>query len=165
MSERDDSIVVARRLVQGLRSLQLASVSADAVPEASYAPFVVHRGAAHVYVSRLATHAMNLLATRVASVLFIEDEKDTQELFARLRFTLHCRIEEINRETAEWHRVMDRFRARFGETVELIRPLHDFHLLRLDAREGRLVEGFARTCTFDQNALEAVFAPQGSDSS
>ena len=44
------------------QTLQLATVSADGLPEASYAPFVADQGRYWVYLSDLARHTANLLA-------------------------------------------------------------------------------------------------------
>jgi heme iron utilization protein len=135
----------ARRLLEGFKTLLMATVSADGVPEASYAPFVrLDDHCFYVYVSGLSRHTRNLEASGLASVLFIEDERETNQPFARKRLSFDCRTELLARESDEWQKVMDLFSERFGDVVGLIRPLTDFRLFRLRPESGVYVKGFAQ---------------------
>jgi len=146
----------------GFRSLLLATASTDAVPEASYAPFVrIADSAFYVYVSRLARHTGNLDATRLASVLFIEDEGASAQIFARRRLVFECAAEPIAREGDRWRDVMDVFAMRFGDIVELVRPLADFELYALQPRRGVYVKGFAQAYSLEGDLLERL--PRSSD--
>ena len=65
----DESIVgEAGAFLAAFRSLQMATVSADGVPDASYAPFVrIDDDAFYVNLSALSTHTGNILSTPRAS--------------------------------------------------------------------------------------------------
>ncbi len=145
----------AREFVGRFRTLLMATVSEDATPEASYAPFIRGEGEDfYVYVSGLARHTRNLLAKPVVSVLFIEDERDASQPFARKRLTFDCRAEVIARESAQWSEIMERFGREFGEVMELIRPLPDFQLFRLVPQSAIYVRGFAQAYRATTPALD-----------
>ena len=95
-----ESIVVeAGEFLAGFRSLLMATVSADGVPDASYAPFVrIDDNAFYVNLSELSTHTGNLLATPRVSVMFLQAENDTKQLFARKRLSFDADAELVDRD-------------------------------------------------------------------
>ncbi len=143
----------ARALLGRVRTLVLATVTADGEPHASYAPFVEEAGALHVYVSALSPHTANLLGRRRASVLLVEDEAASPQPFARTRLSLECAVEPLDAGSGPGSRILDAFEARFGNVMELIRPLPDFRLLRLAPERGTFVRGFGQAYAFEGPAL------------
>jgi hypothetical protein len=130
-------------------SAVLATVSADGLPQASYAVYLDGGdGAFYVYVSELAPHTPNLLAGGGASLLFIENEDEALHLFARRRLSFRARAEEVARTSDSFRRVLDRFERAHGAIIENLRWLEDFHLFRLTPEEGTYVAGFARAYAF-----------------
>jgi heme oxygenase (biliverdin-IX-beta and delta-forming) len=147
----------ARVFLARFRTLLMATVSADGTPEASYAPFVrPDDNCFYVYVSGLSRHTSNLDATGRVSVLFIEDERDVKQLFARTRLTFDCRAELIERESKRWQAIMEMFQDTFGNVVELIRPLTDFKLFRLRPQKGIYVRGFAQAYRVSDAAIADI---------
>ena len=147
----------ARAFLARFRTLLMATVSADGIPEASYAPFVrPDDNCFYVYVSALSRHTGNLDINRRVSVLFIEDERDVKQLFARTRLTFDCRAELIERESERWQTIMDMFQDTFGNVIELIRPLTDFKLFGLWPQSGIYVKGFAQAYRVSDAAIENV---------
>ena len=138
------------------QSLQLATVSADGQPEASYAPFVADRGCYYVYLSDLARHGANLRATSRASVLFIEGEEQAKHPFARERLTLRCEATECPRGDERFEAVLDLFEQRFGKFVQMVRSLGDFRLFELRPVAGSYVAGFARAYVLDGDDLANI---------
>ena len=140
------------------RSIMLSTVSTDGMPQASYAPFLMDADKTlYVYVSGLSAHTANLKQTSRVSVLFIEDEADTQEIFARRRLTYHCAVAPLPRDTAQWQPLIDRFEQRFGGVIGLMKGLPDFQIFRLQPQAGQFVIGFGaayRVNTDDLNTLE-----------
>ena len=135
----------ARHLLDGFKTLLMSTVSTESVPDASYAPFVrMEDNSFYVYVSGLSRHTVNLEATGLASILFVEDERDAKQLFARRRLSFDCRVELIARESARWHEAMEVFSRKFGEVVDLIQPLRDFKLFCITPETGIYVKGFGR---------------------
>ena len=92
MKEENETLHQARQRVQQLqhnsRSLMLATIGEQSLPRASYAPYVRDEaGNYYIYVSRLAEHTQELISNPVASVLLIEDESATKQIFARVRIS------------------------------------------------------------------------------
>ena len=144
-------------LLRSCRTLQMATASADGVPEASYAPFArTDDGAFHICVSDLSRHTGHLVRTGRASVLVIEDESATTQFFTRRRLAFECAAEQIERDSLRWRTVMDVLEGKFGEVIGLIRPLADFRLFALRPRRGTFVKGFGQAYRIEDDALEAL---------
>ena len=135
----------AATLLRSCRTLQMATASADGVPEASYAPFVrTDDGAFHICVSDLSRHTGHLVATGRASVLVIEDESRTTQFFTRRRLAFECTAEQIDRDSLHWRTVMDVLEGKFGEVIGLIRPARGLPAVR-PAPQSRHVRQGLRT--------------------
>lgn len=130
--------------IGGFRTAQLATVSPDGWPESSYAPFVRLDGVWYVYLSELAQHTRNLLENPRLSLMLIEAEDAAAHVFARKRTSLRMAVSEVPRETNEWLQVMDAFDSRFGDIMQVLRGLTDFHLFALRPQQGVFVRGFAQ---------------------
>lgn len=152
-NEHEDSVqlaVDARRLIASFDSVLMSTVGADGGPHASYAPTVATEdGCFYVYTSGLSRHTTNLLENGLVSILFIENECDSKQAFARRRVNFDCQAEVVERESAAWGTVLDRFKTRFGDVLDLIRPLSDFSLFRLVPRRGTYVRGFGQAYRID----------------
>jgi putative heme iron utilization protein len=147
----------ACEFLTGFRSLVMATVSADGIPDASYAPFVrIDDNAFYVNLSDLSTHTANLLATPSVSVMFLQAEEHSKQLFARKRLGFDADAEIIRRDSPPWGRIMDLFEQKFGDVVELIRPLEDFRLFRIQPRRGVFVRGFAQAFPIEGPDLERL---------
>ncbi len=140
-----------------LRSVVLATTNSEGLPDASYAP-CLEDAAGHVYifVSGLARHTQNLLTTARVSVLFIEDEGETANVFARRRLTLDCSAAPIPRDYPDWVGVLDGLAERQGKLVETLRGLADFQLFRLTPRSATYVRGLGQTFRFEGEGLKQV---------
>ena len=147
----------ALELMTQMRTVQLATVGADAAPLASYAPFVQLDGAIFVYLSRLAQHAQNLHATPLLSAMLIRDESHCDEIFARPRLVFDCTVTVHARDGALFATVLDHFEAQFGETASTVRELSDFSLFQLHPYGARLVSGFARAVDLGDDAMSTLF--------
>lgn len=137
-----------------VKSLMLSTVNPDGTPHASYAPYVMD-DAYQIYVltSGLSAHTNNLIQTRRASVLIIEDESQSQQVFARQRLTYDCGVSPVERRSSVWEERLDQFEARFGDIIQMLRQLEDFQLFHLAPQEGRFVMGFGAAYAVDPNNL------------
>jgi len=139
------------------QSVILSTVSEDSIPNASYAPFVIDESKnIYIYVSGLSTHTQNLYTVPRASVLFIEDESQTQQIFARRRLAFDCIAQFVERDTELWNQIVKRFEARFGEIIHIFRDLPDFRTLQLTPNQGRFVIGFGAAYEVDPNNLDTL---------
>ncbi len=144
--------------INSRRSLQLASIDAEGVPFASYAPFAVGNECLYVLLSEIALHAINLQANPAASVLIIEDEDSAGELFARVRVNYTVRAERIEYGSQDWHTAMATLTDRHGERPKKLGEHTDFKMFRLVPERGRYVKGFGKAYTLAGESLagEAV---------
>ncbi len=143
------------------KTVVLATCDVNAEPHASYAPFIVDQsGAFYIFVSELAPHTCNLLSNPRASLLLIDAEAQSTNLFARQRLSLTCRAAQISRNTPHWSEILDRMFEAHGKTVELLRTLPDFHLYRLDVTTGDYIKGFGQAYRVTGNSLNVQSEPR-----
>ena len=139
------------------RSAMLSTVSTDGSPQASYAPFLIDADKQlYIYVSGLSAHTANLKQTGRVSVLLIEDEAETQEIFARRRLTYGCIAAPLPRDTTQWQALIDRFEQRFGNVIGLMKGLPDFQLFQLTPQAGQFVVGFGAAYRVNPDNLSAL---------
>ncbi|WP_027856180.1 HugZ family pyridoxamine 5'-phosphate oxidase [Marinobacterium jannaschii] len=143
------------QLISDRQSLLLATVNCEEAPDISYAPYIRDgQGAFYIFVSRLATHTLNLLHSRRASVLFIREESESRNLFARERLSFRCQVTEITPQDTDYKERLDQMEQQLGNTVAMLRSLPDFHLLCLIPEQGRYVVGFGKAFDVDPKSGE-----------
>lgn len=142
MSDRLSSPIY-EPFLDSFRSLILATVDGEGMPDASYAPYVRDEAKNfYLLASELATHTANLMKTKRSSVLFIENEGETSQIFGRKRLSFSCQVKEVDRECRQWTEIIGQMQAIHGEKVVTIASLADFHLFQLIPLRGRFVQGF-----------------------
>ncbi len=137
-------------------TLLMATCSGSGQPEASYAAYLEESGDYYVYLSELALHTSNLQENPQCSVLFIENEKDARHLFARHRLTYQCEAAEVERGSDHFEEIMGLFKAKFGNFMEMLHKLEDFHLFRLKPKKGNYITGFAQAFEVTGDKLNQV---------
>lgn len=148
MTVTEDALKAAEKdfaqLIANARSLVLATNGESPTPEASYVPHVRdEQGNFYVFVSEMARHTINLRTGNPASVMIIEDEASAKQIFARRRATFTVKPVELPRESSECAKQLAAFRACFGEMIDMLAGMKDFHMIRLTPTSGRVVLGFA----------------------
>lgn len=140
----------------GFQTLVLGTLEED-LPQVSYSPFVEHDGALYIYVSELAAHTRQVLSAGRCAVLLVEDEQASRNLFARRRISYQCRANEVSQQSETGQQVLAGMRARFGNIMEVLMTLQDFHLIRLEIEKGAYVAGFGKAFTvYADGTLEQV---------
>ncbi|MEZ8342419.1 heme utilization protein HutZ [Vibrio cyclitrophicus] len=129
---------------QERRTLQLATVDEEGRPNVSYAPFVQNQEGYFVLISDIARHARNLKVNPQVSLMMIEDEDDSKQLYARKRLTFDAQASVVERETELWTQVIGQMQERFGEIIDGLSQLQDFSLFNLKAENGLFVKGFGQ---------------------
>ncbi|KZX55766.1 heme utilization protein HutZ [Vibrio sp. HI00D65] len=129
---------------QERRTLQLATVDEEGRPNVSYAPFVQNQEGYFVLISDIARHARNLKANPQVSLMMIEDEESSKQLYARKRLTFDAQASVVERETELWTQVIGQMQERFGEVIDGLSQLQDFSLFNLKAENGLFVKGFGQ---------------------
>lgn len=129
---------------QERRTLQLATVDAEGRPNVSYAPYVQNQEGYFVLISKIARHARNLLENPNVSLMMIEDEESSKQLFARKRLTFDAVANVVERDTEMWQQVVGQMKERFGEIIDGLSQLEDFVLFNLKPESGLFVKGLVR---------------------
>ena len=85
------------QMLSNMKSIILSTVDQRGKPNASYAPSVIdENGSFFIYISTLSKHTQNLLNNSKVSMMIIEDETNSENLFARKRFTIKGKSEALN---------------------------------------------------------------------
>jgi putative heme iron utilization protein len=144
-SDLSDAHRAYEQLLSQTRSLILGTINADGTPLVSYAPFILNeRRQFYIFISQLAAHTANLQRTGQASLMLIEDESATDQIFARKRAIFQCQARLIKRDGTEGEAVVAEFESRFGQMIGLLKSLPDFLLFKLQPQSGLLVLGFGQ---------------------
>lgn len=137
-------------LLQSQQTLILSTASEIGEPDISYAPFVRDQfGSFYIYVSELANHTRNLLNNPKAAVLFIRSENSSPNLFARERAIINCIATIIPRDNDSYSEQLQALQIKFGEVINLLSSLNDFHLFSLSPQNGRYIVGFGQAYRVD----------------
>jgi heme iron utilization protein len=143
MSQFEKTQAEYEKFPQEVSSIMISTANEKGIPNASYTPFVMDESKnIYIYVSGLAVHTANIHANPYVSVLFIEDEAKSPNIFARRRLNFDCTATLIERETDKWNQIVEQFQAQFGEIIEMFRSLADFRIFQLTPTKGRFVVGF-----------------------
>ncbi|WP_455380677.1 HugZ family pyridoxamine 5'-phosphate oxidase [Acidihalobacter prosperus] len=148
-------------LYSSCRSLILATTDAHGTPFASPVPFVRNdQGDYFVFVSGLAAHTNHLDSGRPASILLVQDESMTTQIFARTRLTQQCQVKKIDSTRPDRETILESFEQRFGQVVSVLRSLPDFCLFQLHPQDGgRFVTGFGQAYDLINGSLRPVMPP------
>ncbi|GAL28070.1 pyridoxamine 5'-phosphate oxidase-related putative heme iron utilization protein [Vibrio variabilis] len=122
----------------------MATVDEEGRPNVSYAPFVQNQDGYFVLISQIARHARNLEHNPNVSLMMIEDETESKQLFARKRLTFDAVATVVDRESEQWQQVIAQMKDRFGEIIDGLSQLQDFILFNLKAEHGLFVKGFGQ---------------------
>lgn len=133
---------------QRFDSILLATVDAEGIPEASYAPALWQDECYWIFISELARHTQNLQHNPRVSVLLIADESESRQIFARPRLSLQCDAKRISPESDEYPPRLDQMQQKFGNMLGMLRTLPDFHLVKLIPLRGHYVRGFGQAFSF-----------------
>ena len=147
-----------REFRQQHATLILSTCSEEQQTLASYAPFVEDdEGHFYLLLSGLASHSSNLRyhekQNRPVSVLLIEDEQQTRNLFARKRLTYSCDVTVWTREHVQWDAIIEMMQKKLGKTIEVLAGLGDFNIYCLNPGKGNYVRGFGQAYELNQEHL------------
>lgn len=136
------------RLQQGFNSVLLSTVNLQAEPLASYAPYVCHQGSFYVFVSELAAHTQNMLDTKQASLMFIENEEQAKNPYARQRSVIQAQVYPVQNEGV-LKTLFSMMEQEHGKTINMLKSLSDFKMLELRPSSGRYIVGFGKAYDWD----------------
>lgn len=140
-----------KELIASTKSVILATVDAEGNPNSSYAPFVQVENTFYILVSFMARHTKNLADGRKTSMMFIEDESATKQIYARERLTLEATTSQIERDSETWNTIVADLKETHGKVVDVISEMKDFILIALHPTKGSYVNGFGSAYFVDEN--------------
>lgn len=165
MSQLEKAQFEYEKFPETIASIIISTVNEQGIPNASYTPYWRDDSQnIYIYVSGLSTHTKNIYANPHVSVLFIEDEAKTSQIFARRRLSFDCTASLIERETEDWNYIVENFQERFGEIIELLRGLSDFRIFKLTPSAGRFVIGFGAAYHISGDHLNQLVQITGDNS-
>ena len=153
IAEIKDEATQAREFLLARQSLQLATVSPEGVPHASYCPFGCTDEGFVIMVSDLAEHGTNLKSQGPASVLFIEDESECKNIFARIRVSFDCTVTALDKQSDEGQLAIEGMIEKLGKLAGNLAQLDDFTLYLLTPSNGRYVRGFGQAYRLEGDSL------------
>ena len=126
-----------------VESLMLGTVNSEGNPNVSYTPFLIDEDKhIYIFVSGMSAHTQNLHTNGKASVMFVEDERDTKQIFARQRLTYDCIATLMEKNNSQWTLIAEKFSQRFGGIIDALCSLPDFRIFKLTPYKGLFVIGF-----------------------
>lgn len=144
------------------KTLLLATVDDEGMPNVSYAPFAESDRGYYIFISTIAKHARNLKQNGKVSLMLIEDEQSSRQVFARLRLTANANVIEIPREAEEWQVGTQLLQHRHGEVMNELVKMQDFSLFHLIPQQGLFVKGFGQAFQVSENnEIDIVHLDQG----
>ena len=134
---------VLRELLDSQKTISLATTHGNGLPQVSYTPVAVDsENKAYLFVSELSDHTANLRERGTVSLMWIQDEATTNQLFARNRLTVEGKAEFIDRDSEGWGHAAATYRERFGKFFDQLTQLRDFHMFCVTPEKARIVVGF-----------------------
>ena len=144
-------------LVFKAKTIILSTVSKNGQPNASYAPCIVDSdNNFFIYISSLSKHTANLINNPILSLMIIEDESESENIFGRKRFTMDAIANQVKRDSEKWSKIIKLMEDKFGETISYLKNMTDFYMFKIKPQNGLLVHGFARAFRFSGNKLDDI---------
>lgn len=149
-------------LKQQCKTLLLATVDENGIPNVSYAPFAEGEQGYYIFISTIAKHARNLKNNGKASIMLIEDESDSRQIFARRRLTADAQVVEVARDSEQWQIGTELLQNRHGKVMKELVQFQDFSLFHLIPQQGLFVKGFGQAFQVaPNNQVDVVHLDQG----
>ncbi len=139
-------------------SVVIATQTNEDKPYNSYAPFVNYDNHYYFIISKIAKHYDNLVNHKQASIMFIEDESKTPNIFFRKRLSYAVSVElDISGDLLK-----KAFVDRFGDMANMLFKM-DFLIVKCNIENGRFVIGPGQAYDIDSNmkVIEQVKSLKG----
>ena len=145
------------KILDNMQTVILSTLDKKNVPNSSYAPAVKDDdNNFYIYISELSKHTNNLLNNPLVSIMIIEDEHGSENIFGRKRFTMDAKAQLVTRDTNDWEDKINMMELKFGESIAYLKNLTDFHLFKITPHAGLLVHGFARAFRYQGKGLNEI---------
>lgn len=140
-----------KELVARCKSIIMATADKEGNLNSSYAPYAKIGNKLYILISFMARHTKNITESQKASVMFIEDESETKQIYARERLTFDTKTQQIERNTPLWDEAIAALTATHGKILDILVGMQDFILVEITPVKGSYVNGFGSAYVVDEN--------------
>ena len=144
-----------KNLLNTQKTTFMSTLDENNFPQASYAPFVIKEDKMYIYISRITEHYRNLMSNDKISVMIIEDESNSQILFARKRVSFTGTAKKVDSVSDD---VLEKFDENHTKKMMDVLKGMDFNFFEISLSKGRLVEGFGKA--FDLKYINGDWAQE-----
>jgi len=151
-----------KEYLEPYQSTILGTIGENDYPFGSYAPCYYDGKSIYIYISNITTHAQNINRYPKVSALFIEDEGQSKQIFARKRISLQCDAHLIKRDSVEFDEIMQTFIQKQGKTLSMLLKMEDFNLYQLSIVYGEATFGFGDAYFLGGENMDELIPRDGS---
>ena len=144
-----------KKLIENNNSI-IISVNEDDVTDLGYAPYIFYENYYYIFVSELSTHVKLLLKQKVGTFMIINDETNSQNIWARIRLKFSAKIEVIIRDSEDFSKICEKIKYKHGKTMNLIKQFSDFHLIKIIPSRGTFISGFGNAFNLEGQYLNVI---------
>lgn len=144
-----------KKLIENNNSI-IISVNEDDVTDLGYAPYIFYENYYYIFVSELSTHVKLLLKQKVGTFMIINDETNSQNIWARIRLKFSAKIEVVIRDSEDFSIICEKIRYKHGKTMNLIKQFSDFHLIKIIPSRGTFISGFGNAFNLEGQYLNVI---------
>jgi heme iron utilization protein len=151
-----------KEFIANIQTAIIGTLDQNNLPFSSYAPYIYDANRFYVYISDIATHAKNIQKNPKASLFFVEDESNTENLFARKRVSLQCDSQKIARGSERFEEILALFAKKFdAKMVETLKKMTDFNLYEFKVTYGEATFGFGKAYFIGGENMDELVARTG----
>ena len=136
------------QFIDQFHSVLIGTSDTSGDPDVSYSPVIYHDNRFYILISQLSPHTEHLYQRPTAALLFIEDERDSEQIYARRRLSFSCSAQPCKRDDQTWRTLIPLFQKQFGQIIDTLTGLNDFVLFQLQPTQGKWVTGFGQAYGF-----------------
>ena len=144
-----------KKLIENNNSM-IISVNGDDFTDLGYAPYIFYENYYYIFVSELSTHVKLLLKQKVGTFMIINDETNSQNIWARIRLKFSAKIEVVIRDSEDFSIICEKIRYKHGKTMNLIKQFSDFHLIKIIPSRGTFISGFGNAFNLEGQYLNVI---------
>lgn len=135
-----------KSFINEFNSVCMATVSKNNEVMCSYAPLIKSKYGLFIYISEISEHFSNINNNpNNIEIMFLEDESKAASCILRKRLRYKCEAIFMQRDD-KFNEIYDEFEIQTGGSggIKTIRNMQDFHLIKLNFKDGRFVKGFGQ---------------------
>ena len=146
---------VKTKLIDACKSLVITVADND-YPDIGYAPYIYQDNYFYIFSSELSSHIRLLINKKVGTFMLIKDEKDTKNIWTRVRMKFQAKVSIIKRNVTDFQEITDIISNKHGNTIDIIREFKDFHLIKITPKQGTIITGFGSAYNLIGRSLEVT---------